>query len=457
LLASAASLLAGCIDLAPPYHRPPAPVPAAFPTGPAYPPPAAQPVAIVGWTDFFSDPKLKTVIEAALANNRDLRVAVANITASRAQYVAQRAELFPTIDVQAQANYGREPVGGALHEHLYSVTAGFSAYQVDLFGRVRDLTRAAQDQYFASRQARDAAQITLVSEVAIDYLTLGADQALLQIARETLQSATASRDVVQSRLDAGVSSGLDLAQAETVVQQARFDVARLTTQIAQDRNALDLVVGEPVSENLLPHDIQAVVVVLERLPAALDSSVLLRRPDVLEAEDQLRAANADIGAARAAFFPDVTLTGSGGVASTALSSLLGAASKTWTFVPAATQTIFAAGANLGNLEFAKARREALIANYEKAIQTAFREVADALADRGTIDERIAAQQSLTAASQQALQLSTARYEHGSDSYLNVLAAQRIYYTARQTLVANQLAKTANLVTLYAVLGGGLSD
>jgi multidrug efflux system outer membrane protein len=455
LLAPAALLLAGCIDLAPPYHRPEAPVPTAFPAGAAYAPPAIQPVEVVGWADFFSDPKLKTVIEAALANNRDLRIAVANITASRAQYVVQRAELFPAIGVQAEATYGRQPAG-VLHEHLYSVTAGFSAYQIDLFGRLRDLTRAAQIQYFASREARDAAQITLVSETAIDYLTVGADRALLKIAQETLESATASRDVVQRRLDAGVSSGLDLAQAETVVQQARFDVARLTTQIAQDRNALDLVVGQPVGEDMLPHDIQNTVVVLERLPAALDSSVLLHRPDVLEAEDQLRAANADIGAARAAFFPDVSLTGSGGVASTALSGLFSAASKTWTLAPTAAQTIFAAGAHLGALEFAKAQREALLATYEKSIQTAFREVADALADRGTIDERIAAQQHLAAASQEALQLSTARYEQGSDSYLNVLAAQRIYYTARQSLVASQLAKSANLVTLYAVLGGGLS-
>jgi multidrug efflux system outer membrane protein len=463
----AAAWLAGCIDLAPPYRRPAQPTPASFPTGPAYPaaPTEAQPV--VGWREFFSDPKLKAVIERALAQNRDLRVAVANIAAARAQYHVQRAALFPTINTQAAATIGQEPasvvtggltpgVSGEFDEHLYSLTAGTSAYELDLFGKVRDLTRAQQQRYFATQQARDAAQIALVSEVAGDYLTLGADRALLGVAQDTLQSASESLAVTQQRFDTGVDSGLDISQAQTLVQQARLDVARLTTQVAQDRNALELVVGAPVEDVLLPAGVDAPIVVLDRLPAAVSSSVLLERPDVLEAEDQLRAANTNIGAARAAFFPDIELTGSGGLTSVALSALFQGASRTWLFAPTISQTLFDAGANRGNLELAKAQRAASVATYEKTVQTAFREVADALALRGTIDEQLAAQQALVDAAADALRLSTARYEHGSDTYLNVLIAQRTYYAARQTLVAGQQAKSANLVTLYTALGGGLN-
>ena len=459
----AATLLTGCIDLAPTYHRPAAPTPAAFPTGPAYEPPAAEPRPVVGWREFFSDTRLKTVIDLALVNNRDLRVAVANIAATRAQYHVQRSALFPTVSAQAGAALVQEPTSvappasGGSYSRTYSLTGGLTAYQLDLFGKARNLTQAAQEQYFANRQARDAAQITLVSEVAGDYLVVGSDRALLKIAEDTLKSGTESLDVTQHRFDAGVASQLDVSQAQTVVQQARFDVARLTTQVAQDRNALDLVVGAPVNDDLLPVGVGDPVVVLERLPAAVDSSVLLERPDVLQAEDQLRAANADIGAARAAFFPSIALTGSGGVSSLALSSLFKGASETWTFAPTISQTLFDFGANRGNLDLAKAQRDAGIANYEKAIQTAFREVADALAERGTIDEQLAAQAALTAAAAETLHLSTARYEYGSDTYLNVLIAQRSYYAAQQTLVASQLAKATNLVILYAALGGGLDS
>jgi multidrug efflux system outer membrane protein len=464
----AAALLAGCIDLAPAYHRPAAPTPATFPTGPAYPatPTADQPV--VGWRDFFSDPKLKTVIEQALANNRDLRVAAANIAAARAQYHVQRAALFPTISAQGAATLAQEPASvvaggaapagsGAFDEHVYSLTAGTSAYELDLFGKIRDLTRAQQDRYFATQAARDATQISLVSEVAADYLIIGADRALLGIAQDTLKSGAESLAVTEQRLNAGVATGLDVSQAQTLVQQARFDVARLTTQVAQDRNALDLVVGAPVGDELLPAGVGDATVVLERLPAAINSDVLLERPDVLEAEDQLRAANANIGAARAAFFPNIELTGSGGVTSLALSALFQGASGTWLFAPTITQTLFDAGANRGNLDLAKAQRDAGVATYEKTIQTAFREVADALAQRGTIDEELSAQQALTDASDNAFRLSTARYQRGSDTYLNVLIAQRTLYAARQTLVASQLAKQTNLVTLYAALGGGLNS
>ena len=466
MLAGVAAL-GGCIDLAPTYHRPASPTPASFPTGPAYAPAPSVATAPTGWRDFFSDPKLRAVIEAALANNRDLRIAVANIAAARAQYHVQRAALFPTIGASATANYSQEPLsvvaGGAVapgqssvyNERLYSLGAGVTNWQLDLFGKVRDMTKAAQDQYFATRQARDAAQITLVGEVATDYLTLSSDRSLLAIAQATFTSGKASLDLTQARLNAGVASALDVEQAQTTVQQARYDVARLTTQVAHDRNALELVVGAPVADSDLPDALDGEVVVLTSLPAAVSSSVLLDRPDVLQAEDVLRGANASIGAARANFFPSISLTGSGGLTSLALSTLFKGASATWSFAPTVSQTIFDFGANKGNLAYAKAERDVDVAQYEKAIQTAFREVADALAQRGTIDEQVAAQDALTDASHQSLILATARYERGADTYLNVLIAQRTYYAAQQTLVTTRLTRSLNHVTLYGALGGGL--
>ena len=462
-LACAGALLTGCIDLAPPYHRPAQPTPAMFPGAAASP---SDDRPLVGWRDFFADARLKAVIEQALANNRDLRAAVANIASARAQYHVQRAAEFPTITAGPSATFAQIPAevaaGGAVpqgtsaySEHIYSLTAGVSAYQLDLFGKVRDLTRAAQDQYFATQAARDAAQITLVSEVASDYLTLGADRAMLKIAQDTMTSGQASLTVIQGRFDAGIDSGLDVAQAKQVVQQARFDVARLTTQIAQDRDALELVVGAPVRDDLLPPGVVDEPAVLGALPAAVSSSVLQRRPDVVQAEDQLRAANANIGAARAAFFPSIALTGSGGLTSLALSTLFKGAAETWTFAPTISQTIFDAGANRGNLAYAKAQRDLATANYEKAIQAAFRDVADALALRSTIDEQLAAQQALTTAADQSLTLSSARFDRGSDTYLNVLIARRTLYAAQQTLVTARLAKATNLVNLYTDLGGGL--
>ena len=462
-LAWVGAALAGCIDLAPTYHRPAQPTPATFPGAAASP---SNDRPLVGWRAFFADARLKSVIEQALADNRDLRVAVANIASARAVYHVQRAAQFPTITGGPSATFAQIPgnvatgtnvPGGAgtYNEHVYDLTAGVSAYQLDLFGKVRNLTRAAQDQYFATQAARDAAQITLVSEVASDYLTLGADRAMLKIAQDTMTSGQASLTVIQGRFDAGVDSGLEVAQAKQVVEQARFDVARLTTQIAQDRDALDLVVGAPVADDLLPGGVVDEPAVLGALPSAVSSSVLQGRPDVLQAEDQLRAANANIGAARAAFFPSISLTGSGGLTSLALSSLFKGAAATWTFAPSVSQTIFDAGANQGNLDYAKAQRDLALANYEKAIQAAFRDVADALAQRATIDEQLSAQQALTNAANQDLTLSAARFDKGSDTYLNVLIARRTLYASQQTLVSARLARATNLVTLYTALGGGL--
>jgi multidrug efflux system outer membrane protein len=467
-LACAALTLSACIDLAPHYQRPALPTPPAFPVGGAYPAATADVQPVTGWRDFFADPRLKTVIGEALANNRDLRVALANVAAARGQYVVQRAALFPKLDATASATYAQIPTsvidGGAVtagapgvyNERVYSLSGGFSAWQLDLFGKLRDSTRAALETYFANREARDAAQITLISEVATDWLTLGSDRALLAIAENTLKSGEATVSLTRSRFSSGVASDLDVSQAETIAQQARYDVARLTTQVAQDRNALELVVGAPVAEDLLPLDIDNDGVVLSKLPAGLPANVLLMRPDVAQAEDQLKAANANVGAARAAFFPDISLTGSGGVTSLALSTLFRSAAETWSFAPTVSQPIFDFGLNRGNLTQAKAQRTAAVATYEKAIQTAFREVSDALAQRGTIDEQLAAQAALTGASQRAYRLSEARYERGADTYLNALVAERTFYAAQQTLAQTRLARAANLVTLYTALGGGLN-
>jgi multidrug efflux system outer membrane protein len=482
-IVAAGALLTGCIDLAPKYRQPVQPTPAAFPSGPAYAV-AKQAEPVVPWRDFFVDPKLRALIDEALVNNRDLRIAVANILTARGQYQVQRSDLFPKLNAQASATYGQYPLGvaavqsgatggstggaaagggavattggsGVYNERLYSANGAVTAFQLDLFGKQRNLTRQAFEQYLSTRAARDAAQITLISEVATDALTLGSDRALLEVSKEALVNGDATLAITRARFRGGVASELDVFQAETFSQQARSDVARLTTQVAQDRNALELVVGAPVADADLPADVEGPGVAIAKLPAGLPSSVLLARPDVVQAEDVLKGANANIGAARAAFFPDISLTGSGGVTSLALSTLFRSAAETWTFVPSISQPIFDFGQNKGNLNIAKGDRDADLAQYEKTVQTAFREVADALARRGTIDEQLAAEQALTAAAAGNLKLSTARYQSGADTYLNELVAQRTLYSAQQTLIATQLTLATNLVTLYTALGGGV--
>ncbi|MEO8811542.1 MAG: efflux transporter outer membrane subunit [Caulobacteraceae bacterium] len=464
-LTAAALSLAGCISLDPAYHRPVEPTPAAFPSGPAYPPRPPAIVPVVGWRDFFADPRLKAVIDRALTDNRDLRLAMANIAAARAQVGVERSALLPHLGAQAGATFGEFPGGtintggggrgtGSFHEHQY--TAGLaSSWQIDLFGRIQSLTRAAQDQYFATREARDLAQINIVYAVAGDWLTLAADRARLVVANETAVSGAATVALTRQRFEGGIASALDVAQAQTIFNQAQYDVGVLVTRVAQDKNALDLAVGAPVAEGLLPQGLGEPVVVLGRLPAGLDSRMLLGRPDVLQAEDQLRATHADIGAARAAFFPSLSLTGSGGFTSTALSALFSGPAATWTFIPQIVAPIFEGGLNRANLRYARAQREAAVATYEKTIQTAFREVADALAGRGTIDARLAAQHRLVEAAAQYYRLADARYRAGTDTYLNTLVAQRTLYVARLTLVQAQFDQEDNMVTLYAVLGGGL--
>jgi len=457
----ASTLLAGC-TLEPAYQRPIPPVPAQWPAGPAYAAPAQ--VAVADWREVFLDPKLQAVISQALANNRDLRVAIAQIQASRAQYHVQRADLFPKINAQAGVDTGRQYVGlppnlgGAYqNETSYSTSVGTTSYEVDLFGRVRSLTKAALQTYLATEEAKRSTQITLVAEVASDYLTYASDASLLQVSKATVASAQANFDLAKRRLAGGIASQLDVSSAETILDQAQDDVARYTTQVAQDKNALDLVVGAPVAPETLPTGVDDPATRLGAAPDALDSTILLQRPDVVEAEHTLRGANANIGAARAAFFPQIALTASGGTESVSLSNLFSRGAGVWTFAPTITLPIFAGGANKANLDYARAEDRIDVAQYEKAVQTAFREVADALAQRGTIAERLRAQRAQVAAATQSLRLAEALYARGSDSYLDVLTAQRTLYSAQQSLIAVQLIELTNTVTLYKVFGGALSD
>jgi multidrug efflux system outer membrane protein len=458
--------MAGCTTLAPHYERPSATVSPTWPQGAAYAPsqPAATAAADLKWRDVFLDPKLQAVIDLALKNNQDLRVAVLNVQSSRGQYQTQRAALLPAASLDASLTREHAPSsafgfggpgGGSVDIRYYGLTAGVTNYELDLFGRVRSLTRQALEQYLATDEARKAAQISLISEVATDYLTLAADRQRLTVAQQTLASQRGSLELTQARFKAGTASQLDVSQAQTTVDQARADIASYTTQVAQDLNALNLVVGTQTPDDLTPAGLGDSSPVLTSLPVGVSSEVLLRRPDVLEAEHTLRGYNANIGAARAAFFPRLTLTGTGGSENTGLSNLFSAGSGAWTFAPTLAVPLFDWGANQGKLKTAKAERDVAVAQYQKSVQTAFREVADALARRGTIAEQLAANESNVDASAQALRLTQALYSHGSDSYLDTLVAQRTLYSAQQTLISTRLALYTNLVTVYQTLGGGV--
>jgi outer membrane protein, multidrug efflux system len=463
-----ALLAAGC-TLEPKYDRPAAPVPQTFPSGQAYraggvAPTAEKAAADIGWREFFTDARLRQLIELTLANNRDLRVAALNVEAQRAQYRIQRADLLPTIS--ATANESAQSVPPYLHNpglpipsviRQYTVGVGFTSYELDVFGRIRSLTHQQLETYFGYEETRRTTQISLVAEVADAYLTLLADQELLRITQETLKSDTDSYTLTQRMLESGQDTELDLRQAESAVDTARANLASYTRQVAQDRNALQLLVGAPLPQELSggpPLEQQSF---LAELPAGLPSDLLARRPDILSAEHNLRAANANIGAARAAFFPSVSLTGLYGTSSAQLSGLFGSGSKYWSFNPQLSLPIFAGGANVANLDLAKVQKNVQIAQYEKAIQTAFREVADALAARGTLQQQREAQRALVASSGASYKLSEMRFQNGVDAYLTVLDSQRTLYSAQQGLVSVELTRLENLVGLYKALGGGWKE
>jgi len=416
--------------------------------------PSAAATADIGWRDFFVDPGLQQLMSLALANNRDLRVAVLNVGKARELYRVQRADRVPSVGANATEyrSHGDAAVGNG-----YSAAVGVSNFELDLFGRVRDLSEAALQRYFAQEETRRAAQLSLIAEVANTYLSLAADREQLRLAEATLEIREQYHALTVKRFEHGAVSALDVDQDRTLVEGARADAARYAGQVALDINALNLLAGAPVDEKLLPSGFDNHVTGLGALPAGLPSQVLLRRPDVLAAEHQLRSANANIGAARAAFFPQITLTGAVGTASTELSGLFGSGASLWTFVPQVNVPIFEGGRLRANLGAANADRDIALAQYEKAIQQGFREVADGLALTSTLAAQRTALEALVDAAQHAEALSRVRYEAGRDSYLVRLDAQRTLYISQQALIGTRLAEQSNRVTLYKALGGGWKE
>jgi multidrug efflux system outer membrane protein len=459
LLAGILLLATGC-TLAPRYTKPEAPVPAEWPKGPAYTGTGAAAVPAVAewkWREFFADEKLQKVVETALDNNRDLRLAVLNVEKVRALYGIQRAELYPSFGLTGSGTKKRVPAdlsssGKSQTVEEYSVNLGVLSWEIDLFGRIRSMKDSALEEYLSTEQARRGAQILLVSEVATAYLTLAVDRENLTLSRSTLESRKAAYDLIRRRYELGLASELDLRRAQTTVDAARADVARYTEMAAQDENTLNLLAGSTIPEDLLPADLAAVTPPAEISPG-LSSEVLLARPDILAAEHLLKAANANIGAARAAFFPRISLTATAGTASSELSRLFEAHQGVWSFVPVISMPIFDAR-TWSAYDASQAEGKIALTKYEKAIQNAFREVADGLAVQGTVGEQVSAQRSLVEATAETYRLSNARYEKGIDSFLGVLDAQRSLYAAQQGLIAVRLKQLANRVLLYAALGGG---
>jgi len=460
--------------LEPRYQRPHAAIAPQWPQATVAAAPAASDV---GWRDFFSDARLQKLIELAVLHNPDARVAELNIAAARAQYQIQKASLFPAISASGLEEVQKYPSsvsaiassgaagggttagtstsgGGSSVFRYFDVGVGFTSYELDLFGKIRSLDHERLQQYLGYVETRRSAQISVVAEVASAYLTLLADQKLLQITRDTLDSQQDSLKLIQLSFDGGVATALDFNQAKTTVATAQASLAQYERQVAQDQNALVVLLGVPLPDDLPANGELDSQTLLTDLPAGMPSEILAQRPDILAAEHNLIAANANIGAARAAFFPSISLTGNFGTASTQLSGLFERGSTAWSFAPQISVPLFAGGANVAGLHLAKTQRDILTTQYEQSIQSAFREVADALAGLGTLDRQLAADQALVDASAESYRLSNMRFTHGVDNYLGVLDSQRLLFSAQQSLVNVKLARLQNLVTLYKALGGG---
>jgi outer membrane protein, multidrug efflux system len=459
LLLTTGIILGGC-TLAPEYTKPQAPIAAQWPQGDAYN--SAQKISEtaipeLSRQDFFPDKQLQAIIETALNNNRDLRLAALNVERTQAMYGIERAELFPVVGVTGGG--GKQGLsadlispGDSRTSEQYSMNLGIASWEIDFFGRIRNLSESALDEYLATEQARRSVQITLISEVARVYLTLAKDRENLKLAQSTLESQQGNYDLVNRRYEVGVSTELDLWQAQSRVEAAKRDVASFNQQVAQDQNSLNLLAGSPVSEDLLPKDLSSVVPPRE-IYVGLSSEVLFSRPDIIGAEYRLKGGYATIGAARAAFFPRISLTTSVGTASDELSGLFSSGTGVWNFGPQIAMPIFDER-TWAALRVSEADQKILLTQYEKTIQTAFREVADSLAVQGTIEQQLAAQQSFVNAVAETYRLADKRYTEGIDDYFGVLDAQRSLYGAQQVLIALRLARFVNLVQLYAVLGGG---
>lgn len=448
----ALALLSGACSLVPSLDPIKSPVSAKFPgnTG-------GEVSADIAWQKFFADPRLRKLVETSLANNRDLRVAALNVEQSRAQYAISRSELFPTVSGfasgQRKQGLGAPGSSGLMRSDSYDVSVGLVSYELDLFGRVRSLNSAALESYFASDAARVGAQISLVAEVANQYLAERALNEQIALAQQTLDGMNAAYDLMKQRFDTGTVSELDLSSMEIQRQTAKADLAAFRQRSREINNSLVFLAGGSLPASL-PDGRTLDEVVVAGVKAGVSSDLLRRRPDIRGAEHQLRAANANIGAARAAFFPSVTLTASGGTSSRELTDLFTNGTGSWMFSPNVTVPIFTGGRNKANLETAEIRQDIGIARYERSIQTGFREVADSLAARSGLAERIAATESLVAAQQKRTDLATARYEKGVDSYFEVLTATLDLFNSRQTLIRLRLAREINSVNLYKALGGG---
>jgi len=452
LLALAIALTLGGCSLIPEYIRPSAPEETQST--------AATDWRAPDWQVFFVDPELRRLINAALENNRDLRAATLNVEAYQALYRVQRADRFPSVAADGSGNRQRipkrlSPTGKRTINGQYSATLGAS-WEVDLFGRIKSLQGAALEQYLASEAAKQSLRISLIASVAEVWFAWQADQALLNLASETLQAWQDSYALTERSVNAGVASSLTLAQAKSQVESARVRRAQYQRQVQQDLNALTLLLGSRLPADLdKPLDLNGVL--LGELPAALPSNVLQNRPDILAAEHQLKAANANIGAARAAFFPNISLTAAAGTLSPDLDGLFRGNSGTWLFQPQISLPIFNAGKLKANLDYAKLQKDVQVAQYEKAIQNAFREVADGLVARSSYREQLAAQRDLVAANQDYYQLAQRRYQTGIDSNLTFLDAQRQLFSAQQTLIIDRLAQLSAEVELYKALGGGFAE
>jgi len=451
--------LAGCVSLDPHYDRPKDAVSTTAPSGDAYR--SLQGTSAnyrdISWQDYVMDAKLRQVVAMALDSSRDLREAVASVKSAHAQYGEQRADLFPTLSAGVSGTRSRALTGEGNQTALsntYSAEGSVSSFELDLFGKNQSLSRQQYETYLGTLEGARSTRLTVLYNTVDYWLQLAADRSNLAIAKETAESARQSLEVTRKRLQNGVDSMVDVASAETTYHSAQADVASYTTSVAQDKNALDLVVGKSVPDGLLPENIESIGNALKTVPAGISSDALNNRPDVLQAEHNLKAANANIGAARANFFPSITLTASGGVGSSDLSSLFKNGAGIWSFAPSISLPIFKGGYNVSYLNYTKAQKEYYVAVYEKSVQTAFSEVADALARRGTINDQLTSQRNNVAASQTYYHLADLRYQNGVDTYLNALTAQRTLYTARTSLVSVQQAYYQNLNTFYKVLGGG---
>lgn len=455
--------LTGC-TLMPNYQRPDAPVSKTWPSGNAYPADSQNGDYVqLGWKDFFSDPYLQSLIETALKNNRDLKVAALNMAAYEAQYRIQKSEIYPDVGVNGNGSRQHLPrdltgTGKSGVKSTWGVTLGVTSYELDFFGRIRSLNEAALQQYLSTQEAQRNTQISLIASVANAWLTLQADRALLKLTEETLQNYESNYELTKRSNEVGVASSLDLAQARTAVEGAKVNLATYKRQVAQDLNLMTLLLGSDIPENVkaltdTTFDLQYV----KEVPVGLPSNLLQNRPDIIAAEHNLIAANANIGAARAAFFPSITLTSNAGTMSTNFSNLFSDGQGTWLFQPTINLPIFTGGRLKGNLDYANIQKDLNIATYEKAIQTAFREVADGLADRSTYKQQLEAQTNFVEANQIYYDLADQRYKAGIDNYMTLLDAQRQLFGSQQALINVRLAQLTSEVNLYKALGGGWQE